>query len=731
MNENNRNNNPKKPLYNQNKMFESHKKLEEILKRCSNVSMSDDRRLRMRQQILRGITMKREEEAGFAVLIGKLKQLAEQISPKEYFRVLLKEKLMVLSQYQHQTSFWNMFQNRGARRAFASVLAFVFVFTVLFNFTFRIDRVEASVLTVLESMSGEVLVVRDGKEISAAAGFVLKADDIIATGSDSKAEIRFLDQSVSRLDENTEIKISRLFVNPLNKTETIVEVIVHHGRIWARVINLINNLSRFQVKANNTVAVAKKKAAFDVSVSSKGKAKVAAIQNKIDLVVATDRKVMETTLVNGFSAETNATITPVKIKGTTDNWVSDNLAEDKVYIESIKQGVKDQIRDQVQLLPGNPFYPVKELSKATKIVLTFDDLERQKMILMKAAENMDEAGLLVEKGDKEKAKTLLLQFQSDINGVLDYVKQAETTDPAEAVELQTRVNELLGIYEKRMAVILPDDALYQVKMAVGETKIIATTNPVQKTEEKLSQASDKLLEANDLVEKGDTASATVQVKAYSSGLSDVISDVKNLTVDDQGRAVSALLDTKAEALKVLSAISLGTSSVPVVHNEGVNIPTVSLENATTTPLIFNGTSSTDLLKNKEDDFVEPVLQSDASKEAEKQAAEVVVQNGKDLQQSVSDAKTQTLEQVGEAVLQVQKEQNSVEVLQKLQDLRNIDVNGKQLLDVKVMSGKVQVKSDDTVVSVGTATQVIPVPSVIKLLPPTEGLETPESPLARP
>lgn len=730
MNENNRNNNLKKPLYNQNKMFESHRKLEEILKRCSNVSMSDDRRLRMRQQILSGITMKREEEASFAVLIGKLKQLAEQISPKEYFRVLLKEKLMVLSQYQHQTSFWNIFQNRGARRAFSSVLAFVFVFTVLFNFTFRIDRVEASVLTVLESMSGEVLVVRDGKEISAAAGFVLKADDIIATGSDSKAEIRFLDQSVSRLDENTEIKISRLFVNPLNKTETIVEVIVHHGRIWARVINLINNLSRFQVKANNTVAVAKKKAAFDVSVSSKGKAKVAAIQNKIDLVVATDRKVMETTLVNGFSAETNATITPVKIKGTTDNWVSDNLAEDKVYIESIKQGVKDQIRDQVQLLPGNPFYPVKELSKATKIVLTFDDLERQKMILMKAAENMDEAGLLVEKGDKEKAKTLLLQFQSDINGVLDYVKQAETTDPAEAVELQTRVNELLGIYEKRMAVILPDDALYQVKMAVGETKIIATTNPVQKTEEKLSQASDKLLEANDLVEKGDTASATVQVKAYSSGLSDVISDVKNLTVDDQGRAVSALLDTKAEALKVLSAISLGTSSVPVVHNEGVNIPTVSLENATTTPLIFNGTSSTDLLKNKEDDFVEPVLQSDASKEAEKQAAEVVVQNGKDLQQSVSDAKTQTLEQVGEAVLQVQKEQNSVEVLQKLQDLRNIDVNGKQLLDVKVMSGKVQVKSDDTVVSVGTATQVIPVPSVKPLLP-TKDLETPESPLARP
>lgn len=638
----------------------------------------------MKRQIMASLQSQKEAsyEIAFAKFIEKIRNLASETFPSILFQSVLKEKLMTVVEFHTKRFSFVPMWMRDHRRLFSGVLAVVFVFGVLFNYTFNIQHVEASFLTSLEEVSGEVMVIRDSQTIRGEAHLLLKADDTIITGKNSKAIIQFLDQSVSRLDENTEVKISTLFVNPLNKTETVVELVLSRGRLWSRVISLIDNLSRFQVKAKNTVTVAKKRAAFDISVSSKGKAKVSAVQNRVDLVVATDKKVVETTLMKGFTAEVK-TDTPLapQIRSEQgveqkDDWVVDNLAQDKIYIESVKQENQAQLSDQVQVLPGSPFYAMKEISEGTKIALTIGDFERQGKLLRVAQEKFAEAQLLFVQGNAEKAQTLLQEFQSLVQDLLTWVKDSEAKNPVQALALRAQIKEALNGYEKQFVLLFPIDPLYALKESIGRTQLLIATNSEQKTQELISQAGDKLLEAHDLVEQGETEAAKDQVEAYSKALFDVVEEVKQLPTDEKEKAVTALLDNKAEDLKVLEAI--------------VAIP---FPGSTTSPAENFSVGST----TKTDD----------------------------LKKTVSEARTEALTQLGEAVLDVQKTQPSTEVLKKLEDINKIGVNGKSVVDLRLTKDRVYIKSDGTMISVsGSTTPLIPTP-------PTPDLEIPESPQAQP
>lgn len=658
------------------KKLASYKPLEESIKKCSRISLPEGKKQNMKMHILDSFKANKPvEEFGFANLIAKIKFLAAQIKPTEYFRILLREKLITLVEFQKQVSF-GQFHWRSSRRIFASVIALVFILAIFFNFSVNVSRVEASLVTILEEVQGEVVVIRDGITLRATENFFLKADDIVRTGQASKVVIRFLDQSVSRLAENTEIKISKLFSNPLNKTQTIVELVLQHGRLWSRVISLIDDFSHFQVKVKNTVAVAKKKAAFDVSISSKGKAKVSAVHNKVELLVPTDKKVLETTLVKGFSAEmkTDISVAP-RIKSdegvvSDDTWISDNLAQDKKYIEEIKQETQEKLREQGKLFSNSPL----------SIALTFDDFEKQNKILQSAAEKLASAQVLLEKGDQEKAIALLAEFQAQVQSVFDWVKLHEVDRSIAAVQLTMRIQEMLDSYQKQFVLILPNDSLYKLKEAVAATKINIAPDLDQKTQEKLEQASEKLSEAYDLIEQGDRVGAEEQVQAYSKAIAEFASEAKKLPSDDKEKAVSAMLGTKVDDLKSLQAIAEPSSS--------------SLEPLAPELLpVLSGTSTTATLPET----------FGTSSEAIGGIEPLPTVSAEDFQKTLADAKTEALTVIGEAVLDLQQEQPSAEVLEKLQNINNIDVNGKSVVNVKLTGDQVTIKSDGTVISVGTTT----------------------------
>lgn len=683
--------------------------LERKLKECCNIQISREQRTQIKKEILLFITNQKPKEAPnelfiFAYFLEKIKVLAAQVRPSEFFRILLREKLINFADFQ-RVSFRSLFPKRY-RKVFTMVLLVIFVATLFFNFPFRIDRAEASLMTILEEVHGEVIVIREGQEIAASPSFLLKTQDIVRTGKNSKAVIRFLDQSVSRLDEETEVKISTLFINPVNKTETIVELVLNRGRLWARVINLINDFSRFQIKAENTLAVAKKKAAFNVSVSPKRKAKVAAIQNRVDLSVATDSKVVETTLIKGFSAEvkthaiSSPRIRPEQTEGKDTSWIAENLAKDELYIETVKKENQEKLKEQVKVAPGNPLYVVKELSESTTIALTVDEVQRQKKLLVTAQEKFAEAYLLLEKGEKEKADALLHEFQNQILAIAKWVKQYEAKYPVLAFDVKTKLTEVLNSYQKKLTLILPSAPFYRLKELVGETQLLITQDPGKKTQEKLSQAEDKLFEAHDLAEKGNTLGAQAQVQAYTRAMSDVVSEIKQLPEGAKEKAMAAILDTKLDTVKTLQALVVvpSVSSLPGSSTSSTTLlPPPSFAFGTSGSSTAMGTSA----------FLGSTTAAGTLPLGTSVPVGVTVKPfATELQKTVSAAKTEALTKLGEAMLEIQKNQPSVEVLKKLQDIKTIDVNGKSLVDVQLSRDRVTIQSEGRVIAVPSSPQIV-------------------------
>lgn len=704
-------------------------RLEERLRGLQALSVSSEKIEKMKRVVMNSRTSQKvsetkvSEDFAFHCVAERVKELSREIMPREYFRVLLREKLITLLQAQYRGAF-PLPRFLRLRKLFAVGLAFVFVFTIVFQFGFGIDRVEASYVTVLDEAVGDVNVFREGREIQVTMGLLLVGEDIVRTGAGSKAAIRFLDQSLTRLDENTEVKISKLFINPGNKSQTIVELILHRGRVWARVINLVDDLSRFQVKANNTVAVAKKKAAFEVELPKNNKAKISAIQHRVELVVATKREVVETTLVKGFSAEIpnvgsmKPLIQADKPQELPEQWVTDNLAKDEVYIAALVEEEKQQRQDQVQVLPGNPLYAVKEFSQSTKIVFEGDEFEKQKKMASIAATKLLAAEVLLEKGDIEGSAVLLGEFNQSIVNVGQWLKDQEAANPARVLELKTHIEELLSAYEKQLAVVLPTDRIYPIKEALAQSHVAIASGPAEKAEATLSIASDKLLEAQDLVESGDEEGAAAQVKEYTLATEDIVTDAKQLPTDQQEKAVNAILDTKLKDLKVLEAIV----AAPKLPEVPMSVEVLPVLPSVDSPSPSESQTPVEVGDKKDEIEIKPVQEDapaesreDAEPRTETQVGDPAVQaqepvpsaqppavlhaQSTELERTVSDAKNEALTQIGEAVLEVQRNQPSVESIQKIKDLKDADINGKPLIDLKVTRKNVTIKTDGTVISI--------------------------------
>lgn len=687
---------------------EKYRRLEEALGGLRGVSLVKPRKLEMKSRLMASLN---GEHFGLDPLVNAVRNRALEVRPSHGFRTILREKLHSLVDFdmlriphrQHGFS-------PVARRLSAAGLCAVFMVSLIFNYTFGTRRTEASYFTSLDEVYGTVTVVREGQEIHGIPGLLLRANDTLKTAPASKAVVRFLDDSVSRLDENTEVKIAQLFVNPSNRTETVIELNLTQGRVWTRVINLISDFSRFQINAANTVTVAKRKAAFDVSVSSKGAAKVSALHNRVDLRVASSSRVVETTLVKGFAAQVHtssgsqATIDAVTLKENDSAWFQGNLTEDKAYIDTVKQELHDQLRQDVTVSPDNVLYPLKQLTENTQIALSLSDLERQKKILDSAVSKLSEAELLLERGSTEAAKKSLEDFKELMIQAINWANFQASSNPDDALVLKTKIAEVLGTYQKQLSLVLPTDALYILKEKLSEVQVLAAGTIAEKTQERLELAADKLLEAHDLIEQGNATGAQAQVEAYSKTMNEVVNEVRNLSGDEKEKAVGALLHSKLDDIKALEAMTAAPE-----------------ENASAT-----GTST-------------PVLESDTPKEAaakeaaSAEEAKTLQDLNRALAKSVLRAKTETLTKVGEVVLEIQKAATSPDVVDKLDDIKRIDVNGKTSVNVNVTNNKVLIRTDSKVISItgnGTSTPAVATttPAIVIPLHPAadELLQTPTS-----
>lgn len=635
------------------KQLDSLKTLSEIIEKTSRVSLDLAKRQKIKTQLMNSIKLAQ------AIPAASL-----QIKPEGSFRAFLKEKLLTIIEFESHKKFYIWPRFTPMRFRFLGAVLTLAVFIIgFFNFAFTPYVASASAATTLDEVIGSVVIIRNSQAMTVKPGFVLKTDDVIKTGKDSQAVIKFLDQSVSRLSENTEVQISKLFINPLNKTETLVEIVLNRGRLWSRVINLIDDFSHFQVKAGDTLAVAKKKAAFDVEMASKKKAKVSAIQNHVDVTVEMDEKIVETTVVKGFSAEVKTNSKTFEIvhdkadMGEGEGWIADNLEKDKQYIETVKQSAQEQRMQPQQGLPqAIALMPVIEA-------------DEQKQNFVEARKKFSDAELLFNKGFPDKALEALNDFYVRMESILKWLQEYEVSNPSESFVLKMQIVETLNNYKKQLALILPTEVLYPLKETVSKTQLLfASVDSAEATQQKLSDAEDKLIEAHDLAQIGEMEAAKEQVEAYTQTISNVVSEIKQMPKSEKEQAVNVLLGKPLEGLKTLETIQ---ESPPVQPDQ---------------PLVIDS-----------------------------------------IGESVSAAKTEALSKIGEVVVEAQKLNT-----EKLEDIKNktIDINGKSV-DVKVTQQTVTIKTGDEKVTIDRTRSSAPETGSSSVVIPESSLESSVLPQVQP
>ena len=164
-------------------------------------------------------------------------------SGKKYW---LKQQILERIQIPH-FNWW--FVNKIARNMIATVLLFMFVFSSLILLPVNYRLTKASKWTYLENVNGEVYINRDGQILQANPNVSLQEGDIIVTRKNSTAVIRFMDDSVTRLGEDTSLQIEKMGIDDgQGNLETQISLLLASGRVWAHVVNLMGTNSHFVIK---------------------------------------------------------------------------------------------------------------------------------------------------------------------------------------------------------------------------------------------------------------------------------------------------------------------------------------------------------------------------------------------------------------------------------------------------------------------------------------------------
>ncbi len=138
---------------------------------------------------------------------------------------------------------------------------------------------------ILKVEKGEVDLRRGSDSQTINTSAVLKEGDMITTGSKSEAMIVFADDSVVRLNENTQIFLSTI---DLSEKEKQIDMLQSFGETWHKVSTLLGN-DRYSVRHGDTI-VGVRGTVFDLRIPAKKKIQLSVISSQVEVINARTKK---------------------------------------------------------------------------------------------------------------------------------------------------------------------------------------------------------------------------------------------------------------------------------------------------------------------------------------------------------------------------------------------------------------------------------------------------------
>lgn len=392
-------------------------------------------------------------------LVARAKKVFAGVEIDAASRAGIKERvIMFVSSYSRPRFLFSRFFV-AQKKAWASALIFLIIFNVFVFVDEGVNVAEAK-YTVLKEVSGDVYVYRDNETLPGKENFVLQEGDVVGTGDNSKAVIRFLDDSISRLSQNTKVLLSRLFLDAALEVSDVV-VDVKGGKIWSKVCKFVPGKSEFTVVAKDILTQASNVAAFNVSSDNEtGEFKVDVFENTVDLHVVSDNEVISESVSEGSSAKVDAESSVIQLGevSDTDEWIAENLGEDKKHIVEIAEETREEIKGEAGVLPESILHPIKRIKEDTHLLLAFDRVERAKIKLEIFEKRLLEAEALAASGETNELPGLMDDFQAASDEFLQSILYLKDTDLVAYVDLTTYLKGKLNKHKRNLLFIRSDDA---------------------------------------------------------------------------------------------------------------------------------------------------------------------------------------------------------------------------------------------------------------------------------
>lgn len=499
-------------------------------------------------------------------LSEKLDQIAEERYLSDGLRRRMFQSIRQTVEEKGEQPFWHSWWIfRNWRSSVATFLIAIFGLSLVVVSPLELRTTRAAKWTFLTEVKGEVFVNRNGRTMAVDKNFVLEEGDLIFTRNDSFVTVRYLDDSVTRLGDNTSLEIKKLYVRPDNAVQTEVELQLISGQIWASVYNLIDEDAHFAVETDTALANVSSKAAFEIS-SENSVTTLAVFDNVVDLSDKQGSKQVQPVL-SGFKAEVKmadqpangktklATITVAK-NTNEDDWAKMNLGLDKEHQKVLKEE-NIQLAANSTALDESLVGTIADWKDSTKALFANADIEKTRQRFLSIQLGFLKAQKLLQNNDAQSrrdATPLILQYKTGVKEIMADYQNLRSKDQVQADKLIAWMKEEIDLQRKSSSLILPGDRLFIAKEALSDAASNFAQDSAEKTEYYLANSKTRLIEMQGMIDNGDITGAEGALRSYVNGLNELVANVEKVDVAKLQGSLFNLLNEQTDQVKLLASI---------------------------------------------------------------------------------------------------------------------------------------------------------------------------------
>ncbi|MBD3330988.1 hypothetical protein GF354_05705 [Candidatus Peregrinibacteria bacterium] len=493
---------------------------EEVLKNLNKPQISRSSKVRIKNSLFASINADRNitsfiQKTAFGVHLDSIR------------RAIIKEKIFEIIEGSSQKNYFLQRFLKFNKKFISSALVMFMCFTMFSFISVDLRVARAETLTKLKSFEGNVNVIRNGEVLEAYPDMELTELDKIVTGRTAEAEIEYFDDSVSRLSSNTELSINQLSKGDINAVKSYVEISVDEGRVWSKVINIVDESSYFAVKAKD-VSMRTRKAAFNVE-NDQNEVKVEVFNHAVEVESS---KVNTEKIVSGqkvsLSSKSAFKVENLDVNENDDEWVEENLREDLAHLEEIEN--RDVAKKKESLEDSS-------LKEDALLLITFNDVKEKQLELDIAEKKFVAAELKLRnpelsEDEREDLEEELADFSGKISDYYLFVEEIAERDDEYAEELMVYAEEIILARKKDLSVVLPDSPVYVAKEVIDDIQLSTVKTDSELVEKKVEKALDKLADAESLVQKGESELAATVIDDTEKDLDEVKEIADNEEADE-------------------------------------------------------------------------------------------------------------------------------------------------------------------------------------------------------